>query len=295
MDFRLYIPLLAVGILPNLAFANSNDATVALNNNKPDVSVIKRMASGSSCAKKSWRNNRGVAPTPYIEGVALVFARSVCQPDRADVRIVSAPAEPTHLVADALAVYDDKFKQLGMQNNKAGADTLRHSYLLLIGLGMMESSGKYCEGRDVSQCFTTAESAESGLFQTSYGASKFSAALPEMTKQYNQGVRGCMLEDFQGDFSCKIRKSHNSKCPDVTSDVAGTGPGADWQKLTKTCPAFATEYAAVVLRTHGGTKGEFNPIRKQQAELAIECDNMLKAVQDYVEKNPDACNVLSTY
>ncbi len=88
-----------------------------------------------------------------------------------------------------------------MRNDKAGVDTLRHSYTLLIGLGMMESSGKYCEGRDVSECFTTADTAEAGLFQTSYGAHIHSPSLGDLFKTYKDGDKSqCLLDVFQ-DFS----------------------------------------------------------------------------------------------
>jgi hypothetical protein len=166
----------------------------------------------------------------------------------------------------------------------------RH-YALLIGLGMMESSGKYCEGRDVSQCFVKAENAEAGLFQTSYGA--HTAILAYLTKQYEDNKRRCLKDEFGGStITCKIQKSHNPNCPSVTSDVAGNGPGTDWQKMTKACPALAAEYAAVVLRKNGGSRGEFNPIRKHQAELLPECDTMLEKIQGFIESHPEACSTL---
>jgi hypothetical protein len=179
-----------------------------------------------------------------------------------------------------------------MQNDTAGVDTLRHSYALLIGLGMMESSGKYCEGRDVSECFAKADSAEAGLFQTSYGARLSSPVLPELFQSYSADQSHCLLEVFKGPFTCRVQKSHNPQCPSATSDVAGEGPGADWQRLTKICPAFATEYGAVVLRKHGGVKGEFNPIRKRQAELLPACDGMLRQAQSFVEQHPEVCSAL---
>lgn len=159
---------------------------------------------------------------------------------------------------------------------------------------MMESSGHYCEGRDVSQCFAEAETAEAGLFQTSYGARRSSPVLGDLFARYGASQSGCMLSAFKGSLTCPVRKSHNAKCPDATSDVAGTGPGADWQRLTKICPAFATEYAAVVLRRSGGAKGEFNPIRKHEAEWKPQCQDMLKRVEAYVDMHPSACAQLVT-
>lgn len=38
----------------------------------------------------------------------------------------------------------------------SGVATLRHVFVLLFGLGMRESSGRYCEGRDRSVSNTTA-------------------------------------------------------------------------------------------------------------------------------------------
>lgn len=250
------------------------------------------MASKSKCAAHSWSFNRGIAPKSYIEGVALVFARAVCQPERSDVRVVSASMDKTARPNDALVVYAEDFEAAGMPNGKAGVDALRHSYALLIGLGMMESSGKYCEGRDVSECFTTADDAESGLFQTSFGAHTHSPAMDDLFKAYGADQSHCMLDLFKDLLKCRIVGSHNPKCPSVNSDVTGTGPGADWQKLTKSCPAFATEYAAVVLRTNGGQHGEFNPIRKKQAELRPECDSMLQSVQSFVQQHPEVCSAL---
>src|SRR5271157_2065988 len=102
---------------------------------------------------------------------------------------------------------------------------------------MMESSGKYCEGRDVSQRFAKADDAEAGLFQTSYGAHIHSPVLDDLFKAYKSDQNGCLLNAFQDALTCRIVKSHNPKCPSATSDVAGTGEGADWQRLTKACPA----------------------------------------------------------
>lgn len=255
------------------------------------VRTLRNIAAQSQCAAHSWPQ-RGKAPRSYIEGVTLVFARAICQPQRSDVQVVSAPVDTSPGNDDALAVYQARFQAAGMRNDTAGVDTLRHSYALLMGLGMMESSGKYCEGRDVSECFTTADSAEAGLFQTSFGAGRFSPVLPELFQSYSADQSRCLLQVFQGSITCRIVKSHNPQCPSATSDVAGTGPGADWQKLAKSCPAFATEYGAVVLRKHGGLRGEFNPIRKRQAEVLPACDSMLQKAQTYVEQHPEVCSAL---
>ena len=268
-------------------------APVAPPTSGEDVAAIQKIAGQSQCATRQWKA-RGRAPRTYVEGVALVYARAACHPERAEVQAVSAPANMSATNDDGLAAYQAEFKALGLRNDVAGPETLRHTYALLIGLGMMESSGQYCEGRDVSQCFTTAESAEAGLFQTSYGARRFAKpVLDDLFVRYSADQSACRLTEFKGAIACKIRTSHNPSCPTATSDVAGTGPGADWQGLSKTCPAFATEYAAVLLRKHGGQKkGEFGPIRKKQVELRPECDGMLREVETFVKQHPQVCQAL---
>jgi hypothetical protein len=217
--------------------------------------------------------------------MALVFARAVCQSSRPDVSVASAargtPGSPSDNT-DALTWYESQFHLLGMSNEKDGVDTLRHVYTLQIGLGMRESSGKFCSGRDISANFTTADSAEVGTFQTSWGASKYDPSLPEMYKRYTGDQSACLLDVFRQGVTCSS----------INEKTWGAGTGADWQKLTKACPAFAAEYASVVMRTHGGKAGEFGPLRKHAAEVRPQCDSMLLKIQHLVLSDPGMCSGL---
>jgi hypothetical protein len=248
------------------------------------VEQIETIAAGSNCARVNWRD-RGVAPKAYMRGMALVFARAACRADRSDVLVVSkARATPNeqNRKTDGLTWYDEQFTELGMSNAMDGVDTLRHAYTLLIGLGMRESSGKFCEGRDRSANFTTADSAEAGLFQTSFGARTRHETMADLYDKYKADQNGCLLDVFKLEVSCAAHNAENF----------GEGEGRNWQQLTKTCPAFATEYAAVLMRVHGGRRGEFGPLRNRAAQLLPVCDAMLKQVQDLVRANPQACPTL---
>lgn len=245
---------------------------------------IGDIAESSTCASVNWRD-RGRAPKAYMRGMALVYARAVCQKDRADVLVVSSASAPPGSLADkkdALTWYQPEFAALGMSNATDGVDTLRHAYTLLIGLGMRESSGRYCVGRDLSANFTTADSAEAGLFQTSFGARTRHSVLPALYQHYKADTSGCFLDAFSKGVSCKASDAKNH----------GAGEGVQWQQLTNTCPAFSAEYAAVLIRAHGGSKGEFGPLRKKKAELIPACDGMLKKVEDLVRSNPEVCSAL---
>jgi len=277
---------IAVGMLMLLLCSISLADTLTLK----DVSAkIKEIASKSPCSKHDWKN-RGQAPSQYVTGMGLVYAKSLCRIGDADITIASGPIEASNTQKDGLAEYAKEFKNAKMANDTP-QNILRNNYVLLMGLGMRESSGKYCEGRDVSQCFVKAESAEAGLFQTSYGA--HTPIVEYLNKQYSEGKRQCLEDDFGGaKITCKILNSKNKNCPLVNSDITGTGPGADWQRITKRCPAFAVDYAAVVIRKNGGAKGEFNPIRKHQAEVLPACGSMFTEIQQFIESHPDSCTAL---
>ncbi len=217
-------------------------------------------------------------PKGYIKGVALVFARAVCEQQRSDVLVVSQ-ANTGNDVKDALSWYNSNFTGLSMPNDAAGVDTLRHAYTLLIGLGMRESSGEHCVGRDTSASNTTADSAEAGAWQTSWDSHGASAELPKLFDKYKADDSGCLLSTFAEGVSCSATDWNNW----------GSGDGYDFQKLEKECPAFAAEYAAVMLRVAGGSKGHYGPLRTKAAEIRPECDALLHQVQEIVEQNPGLC------
>lgn len=240
----------------------------------------------SACSRFKWKD-RDRGPKAYYRGMAQVFARSVCDLQRSDVKAVAAKRTSDDL-EDVLSWYNSNFKDLGMTNDVAGVDTLRHVYALLIGLGMRESSGKHCCGRDMSADFSSASSAEAGLFQASWGSRKNSKDVPRspefepMFELYKAGKRGCMLDVFSKGVSCSAGDAKNW----------GDGDGKTWQEFSKQCPAFSVEWAAVLVRVHGGSKGEFGPFRQKKAELRKECDDMLLSVQKSIEANPEICKTL---
>src|SRR5882762_789710 len=157
---------------------------------------VIRIAVNSDIARVHW-DRRGVAPAGYIKGMALVYANVYNKLKAGDkVAIEMAKAKSKDRDRDALAWYDRIFADAGMNNDVAGGDTLRHLFVLLIGLGMRESSGEYCTGRDQSAENLTAETAEAGLFQTSFNARHANSLLPEIFDRYSQSPVG-FLEVFK--------------------------------------------------------------------------------------------------
>jgi hypothetical protein len=239
------------------------------------IDRIIQIASGSNIAHYEWKD-RGVAPAGYIKGMAVVFARVYCKLRAGDAAATEmAKATTNDGTRDALAWYSERFEAAGMSNDNSGAETLRHLFVLLMGLGMRESSGRYCEGRDRSASNVTANTAEAGLFQTSFNARTASPLLPQLFTQYSENPSG-FVEIFKEGVHCKSSDLENF----------GSGTGRDFQRLSKECPAFAAEFAGVCLRN---LRTHYGPINTRAAEIRTAADAMLRQVQDAV----DASNLCS--
>ncbi len=249
--------------------------------NAPIIEQITTLVSSSTCAGYSWKN-RGRAPKGYMKGMALTYARSFC-------RYKSSTASPSGLVKlfmteaktpakDALAHYSSIYSNLSMNITSVGINPLRSVYTLGIGLGMRESSGKYCEGRDMSASNTSSSTAEAGMFQTSYNSMGASVELSKLYAEYKSNPSKCHLGIFkEGVSSCS------------NSSIAGSGEGATYQALNKSCPAFAAEYAMVMLRV---LRAHYGPITRREAEVTTACNQMLQKVEDVIDNNPYSCDDL---
>jgi uncharacterized protein (TIGR02594 family) len=247
------------------------------------VNKIVQLAAVSDLARHSW-SGRGAAPSGYIKGMAVSFGNLYAKWKKGNsaAAVMAAPnsGESGH---DALAWYDGHFAALGLRNgpdeSKSG-DTLRHLFVLLTGLGMRESSGRCCEGRDRSALNTTAETAEAGLFQQSWNSRVASPELPKLFAEYSANRQG-----FYSIFSEGVRPHAG----DLNN--FGSGDGAAFQALCKSCPAFAVEAAAVGLRT---IRTHWGPINRQEAELRPEADSLFRQVQDIVDSTVVVPTVTTT-
>ena len=232
---------------------------------------ILQIAADSDIARYDWKN-RGRAPRGYIKGMALVFARAYCKLKAGDaIALEMARADSGDGNRDGLAHYRDQFVALGMDNSASSPETLRHLFVLLMGLGMRESSGNYCEGRDLSASNTTAETAEAGLFQTSFNACSAHPLMGKLFEQYQTNPSG-FVEVFAEGASCSASDAENF----------GSGPGKEFQRLSKECPAFAAELAAVGLRN---VRKHWGPINSHKAEIRPASDELFKQVQAAVDRS----------
>lgn len=263
--------------------SNPSNPSNPTNPSKPDaaaiVSDITQIASSSSCAAYTWQN-RGRAPAGYMQGMAVTFAKSLCRQRQGETpATLMASKNSGNSDRDALTWYESTFDARKLEIDLSGSETLRSLYTLGIGLGMRESSGKHCQGYDVSASAPpTATTAEAGLFQTSHNSTNVSAELRKVYAEYKADRSKCYLDIYKKGVSCPERAS------------VGTGDGFEFQELAKSCPAFAAEYAMLNLRV---LRKHYGPINRKEAELNASCNQMLDQVQDYVESRAaNVCEVL---
>jgi uncharacterized protein (TIGR02594 family) len=247
------------------------------------VARVVQLAANSDLASHSW-SGRGAAPPGYIKGMAVAYANVYAKWKKGDTAaaVMAAPSSGDSS-RDALAWYDAKFAALGLANGPDQAkngDVLRHLFVLLTGLGMRESSGRCCEGRDLSASNTTADTAEAGLFQQSWNSRFASPELPKLFAEYSANPQG-----FYAIFSEGVTP-HPGDLDDF-----GSGDGEAFQALAKSCPAFAVECAAVGLRT---IRTHWGPINRQEAELRPEADRLFQQVQSIVDATVVAATVTTT-
>jgi hypothetical protein len=233
------------------------------------IEQIVKLAADSDLARFKW-GDRGIAPRGYIKGMAVTFGQVYAKWLAGDsaARLMAAMNSRNDDV-DALSWFDSKFRAAGMDNAAAGAATLRHLFVLLIGLGMRASGGRYSEGRDTSVDNATADTATAGLFQMSWNARVASPELPRLFAAYSAKLDG-FVSIFQEGVTPKESDREN----------VGTGEGVAFQRLCKSCPAFAVEAAGVGLRV---IRKHWGPINRHEVDIRQEADSLLQQVQRVID------------
>jgi uncharacterized protein (TIGR02594 family) len=234
--------------------------------------MIVELVGRSPLANYSWPA-RGKAPRAYLNGMAMAYAVAVLELEEGFPRAVEmAQAERADDQTDALTWYRSEFAAKGMDNSQPGLDTLRHLFVMMIGLGMRESSGLYYCGRDTTASNTSSDTCEAGLFQTSWNIRSCSVNIQPLLVEYWDDPNG-FLPAFQEGLS-----------PTASGlGSFGTGDGARYQFLAKFAPsfhAFVTGIGMRKLRKHWG------PINRKEVTINKDADTLLAAVQALALEGP---------
>lgn len=231
-------------------------------NEAPFRETPETLAKKSACAKVDWKD-REQMPVGAVMGLANSYYKSRCSILKGENSIARGLSLPIGAPSkDGLAHYGIKAE--------TKEEVLKALYTLSFGFVMRESSGKYCEGRDMSTTNTAADTAEAGPFQQSYNS--FSVApktLNTLWESYRNGSNYCDLATW----SQGVNPDHKSCKP----KSVGGGVGEAWQDFTRQCPAFATEHALLLVRNK---RTHFGPINRKEAEYRKEC----RALLDEIDK-----------
>jgi len=187
--------------------------------------------------------------------MALCYALAVVELERGNTAAMEmAEASEGETSTDALAVYQDELEDLGIDVDDDGLETLRGLFVILIGLGMRESSGNCYEGRDMSADNVASDTCEAGLFQMS---ANMHSSSPEMKKLFD-----AYWKDPQG-FLDVFAESLNPTSSNL--DIYGSGKGAAFQWLARFSPAFCVFSTAVGLRKR---KDHWGPIKRKEVTIS---------------------------
>lgn len=219
------------------------------------IRAVCEVVDASSLCRYGWQD-RGLAPAGYLRGMGLAYLHALGRLGVDPlVQTMAAPWDGGN-ENDVLHHYAVDMKDQGFSSLPADSDRLKMIFTILIGLGMRESSGRWCEGRDRSASNTEADTAESGLFQTSWDIRYSTAGAPALFAAYQQKA-----DPFAPIFKAGIQPHAHDL------EVAGTGDGACYQMLAKEKPTFSVLLAALGLRSNCRHWG---PIIRHEAEVRPE-------------------------
>jgi hypothetical protein len=257
----------------------------ALEDDEPPISVpgvppplteaqlagITRIAARSDIAKHTW-TGRGRAPVGYIKGFACAYASALLLLRAGYGPCVEMAKVPGPDDKDALSWYASNFTAAGMNISGDAQERFRYLWTLMLGLGMRESSGKYCEGRDRSASNTSSVTAEAGAWQTSFNARVFSPSFEQVFKDYANGAgvnpQG-FVEIFREGVTCSSRDWESF----------GSGDGLRHQQMSRNQPAYAAMAAAITMRN---ARKHYGPLNRKEAQIVKAAELMLREVQSYL-------------
>lgn len=220
----------------------------------------------------------GTAPIGYLKGMTLAYLRlrSALADSSSIAQAIAAPVMANDDRRDVLSWFRSKFTWGGGLADKGGPHTLRHVFVVLYPLGMNESDGKFCCGRDTTAAIPpSSDTVETGLFQMSWGARKGCPDIEPLFRSYQ--AAGDDPEGLAPIFHEGVR------CSESDLENVGHGDGREFQRMSKASPMFAVLCAAIGVRFIGGAKGEWGPIRRREVDVWSGADDYFRALDALVD------------
>lgn len=219
--------------------------------------------------------HRGVAPVGYVKGMALCYARMLCKAQRGDPIATAMDVVVTDgHNQDALEWFKRELEAAAPPVDGEKYPQLFRLFVVLMGLGMQESTGHYFCGYDTTaKLKPDAYSAEAGAFQASWALNHFiDAAVGNMVAAPYTANSEAPENCFADIFAVGAGKPSTTDLKNF-----GAGDGLAYQRLAKSCPAYAATFAALGLRvqkSHWGTLSDHS-----QVQIRPEATELFRRVQ----------------
>lgn len=231
---------------------------------------IIEISANSALSSFDWPQGHHRVARGFTKGMALAFARTYCKLLAGDpIAVETAGPIVEDPEVDSLYRARAKFAEAGLSLQGTPADILRKVYVLLMGLGVNESDGKWNEGRYMKDDFAEHDSAEAGIFQTAYG----------ITYKHENAQR--LYASYRGKTDAWLPVFQEGVPPNPAGLVNwGDGPGVEFQQLSKYSPTFAAEMAALRVRTK---PGHWAPLRDHYVMITAVAEQMFRDVQAEID------------
>lgn len=253
----------------------------------PTRNPIVEFASSSKLSKLSWKSHnysteifvgkKNPPPIGYTKGMALVYAdiyRRHKLGENLILRLSNSANDSNP--RDGLYHFRAKFLAQGVDVGEGGVKNLRALFALLFELGIRESDGRYYLGLDDGRYkpneLINADTTEAGLFQSSWNYSYQNNIAKEVFEQHRKADGREWLEVFKESVSPPRNNNDRS---------VGDGIGLEFQKLAKSNPNFAVEFAAHTVRRMGASGYFF--IRYDLMDISPEALSFFAEIESIVD------------
>jgi hypothetical protein len=295
------------GKLPSLDNSSGQIPGMMLMNGTGQIDAIVDQAHrSSSCKTIQEKSGQESVPVDFLKGMGYSLVRTMCG------RSVSNPVDSglssgqkassvKGLMMAPAGLYSKKDVLASGHYNQGigisdGSKNASHTYAILAALAMQESDANIVEGVDKSKAASlhTETAEEAGAFQVSADSQNLldKGAYQELLSSYVTSIQAagsdssqlekiCRVSKFSGDGAKNGKKSidPNELLQKVQQAIMGVSAvqtkltDQQFQDINKTCPAFATEYAALVARTNLGHNG---PLVRGEVKPSEGCTQMFE-------------------
>ncbi|MEO5667520.1 MAG: hypothetical protein ABIR96_05635 [Bdellovibrionota bacterium] len=264
-------------------------------------SVVDQAYRSGQCKEVEGKNGMNSVPVDFLKGMGYSLVRSLCGRGSMNEYSANSVGSVKGLLTAPAGLYS-KNDVLASSHyntgamNVAGPGNAASTYAILAALAMQESDANIVESVDTSKnaSLNSQQAAEAGAYQMSADSQDLldKGAYQELLGSYVSSLQAaasnplrieaiCRISKFTGDGKNNSKKAINpqeliQRVQQAMMGVSSLSPKLDpekFQEMNKSCPAFATEYAALVARANLGHNG---PLVRGEVKPSEGCTQMFE-------------------